>query len=390
MSRFHSYLANSTKLINEYKPGVPLSYHLKTFFKSEKKYGSRDRKVISSICYHYFRCFHLFNGIEFSEKLIFNAVFLCEKKEVDFLKALAPELNENIHLTVKEKLQFLNLEAADLFRFREELSASIDINSFGDSFLIQPDLFLRIRPGRKSKVIESLEKAKISFVQENEWTLRINNGANVDELLHINKDVVVQDYSSQHVFDFLIDLDIVNKGKNKISVWDACAASGGKSILLYDIFGGNIKLTVSDIRKNILSNLVNRLQYAGVNLYKKFEQDLLVRSGLDASEKFDIVVCDVPCSGSGTWSRTPEQHFSFRTEQINEFVETQRAIVSNVLPHVEKKGLFIYITCSIFTLENESMAEYIKNKFQLELVHLEYIKGYTNHADTMFVAVFKR
>ena len=86
--------------------------------------------------------------------------------------------------------------------------------------------------------------------------------------------------------------------------------------MIFDLLKGKVKLTVSDIRKNILHNLESRLGFAGINIFKKFTADLTIHSGLDSGETFDIVICDVPCSGSGTWARTPEQQFAVTVADI--------------------------------------------------------------------------
>ena len=52
-------------------------------------------------------------------------------------------------------------------------------------------------------------------------------------------------------------------------------------------------------------------------------------------------------------------------------------------------GLFFYITCSVFKTENEDVATALIQKFHLQLLQMEYLKGYEMNADTMFVAVFK-
>jgi 16S rRNA (cytosine967-C5)-methyltransferase len=110
----------------------------------------------------------------------------------------------------------------------------------------------------------------------------------------------------------------------------------------------------------------------------------------DGNNQYQLIVCDAPCTGSGTWSRTPENLFFFKTEQIDEYAERQRKIVSNVIPHLQKDGLFIYITCSVFKKENEDVANFIKEQFHLQLLHMELLKGYDKKADCMFVAVFTR
>ena len=66
----------------------------------------------------------------------------------------------------------------------------------------------------------------------------------------------------------------------------------------------------------------------------------------------------------------------------------QQQIVSNVIPHLQKDGIFIYITCSVFKKENEEMVDYIKQKFHLQFLQMELLKGYDKKADSMFVAVF--
>ena len=96
----------------------------------------------------------------------------------------------------------------------------------------------------------------------------------------------------------------------------------------------------------------------------------------------------MPCSGSGTWARTPEQISNFNSNQIAEFTQLQYLIVSNVIHHLEKNGYLLYITCSVFKAENEDIVEKLTG--HLKLVEKKYFEGYTNKADTMFAALFKK
>ena len=386
MSRFHSYITSAQSIVDAYKKGSPLSHQLKLFFQTDKKYGSRDRKSIAAICYHYFRTFYLLQSIESFEEKIIKATFLCEFEENELLKVLSPELNEFIGFDVKDKIEYLNIEAASLFNFNDQLTSFIDAEKFAVSFFSQPDVFIRIRPGKNIKVIEPLKKAAILFESIGENTIAIDNGTSVENCIQLNKDAVVQDLNSQRVLDFFAK----ERDKDKLeNAWDCCAASGGKSILLYDICNGKVKLTVSDIRENILTNLQLRCKEAGINLQKKFVQDLSEKSGLLLDEKFSIILCDVPCTGSGTWGRTPEQYFSFEENQIEAFVKKQKNIVINTISHLAKDAWFIYITCSVFKAENEDMVDFIQENFSCQLLEMKYLKGYENKADTMFVAYFK-
>jgi 16S rRNA (cytosine967-C5)-methyltransferase len=78
----------------------------------------------------------------------------------------------------------------------------------------------------------------------------------------------------------------------------------------------------------------------------------------------------------------------FKLAQLDQYVERQKLIVKNAHQHLTKGGLFFYITCSVFTKENENVVEFIKEKTALKLLSTQYIKGFEIKADTMFVAVF--
>ncbi|MEP6711076.1 MAG: Fmu (Sun) domain-containing protein [Ferruginibacter sp.] len=388
MSRFHSHISSSIKIIESYTAIEPFAGHLKKYFAANKKYGSKDRKTIASLCYNYFRLGHALKNKTTEEK-IFAGLFLTENKANALLEALKPALNDKIELTLPEKLVLLDINAGNIFPFVNALGEGLKDNSFYESFLQQPHLFLRLRPGKKSIVQSKLTNAAISFNVLKDECIELENATSLDDVIKINKEVVVQDASSQKVFNYL-DTSPVISNKNKLTAWDCCAASGGKSILLHDKLKGNLQLTVSDIRENILVNCKKRLQEAGVNIYKSVITDLTKNTSQIGEDSFSIVICDAPCTGSGTWGRTPEQLLYYKQNNIQEYAKKQKLIAENALQHLTKDGLFFYITCSVFKKENEAVAEYLKEKFHLQLLQMEYIKGYEIKADTMFVAVFKK
>ncbi|MFZ1452381.1 MAG: Fmu (Sun) domain-containing protein, partial [Ferruginibacter sp.] len=218
--------------------------------------------------------------------------------------------------------------------------------------------------------------------------LALPNSTRVDTILETDKEVVVQDLNSQQVLNFL--KDPASSTRHPVSIWDCCAASGGKSILAYDILNGQIELTVSDIRESILSNLKNRFETAGIKNYKSFIADLTIDDCLLPIAHCPLIICDAPCTGSGTWSRTPEQLYYLKRKTIDVYVAMQQQIVSHVIPYLQKDSIFIYITCSVFKNENEDMVNFIKEKFHLQLLQMELLKGYDKKADSMFTAVFKK
>ena len=385
--RYHSYLNSAATIINLYKGDVPFSVSIKKYFSANKKYGGRDRKQIAALCYNFYRLGKAVPQLPVEEKIIV-AVFLCEEKSNDFLQFHKPEWNEIITKPLAQKIEIAEFSSADVFPWAEELSAGIDAELFRYSFFKQPDLFLRVRPGNKEAVVKKLHDAGIEFKMPYQDCLALLNSTKIDNVLEIDKEIVVQDYNSQQVLNGIKDQ--VSGFKYPVSVWDCCAASGGKSILAYDILEEQIELTVSDIRESILSNLKNRFETAGIKNYKSFVADLSTPDSLLQTLNSQLIICDAPCTGSGTWSRTPEQLYYLKRKTIDVYVAMQQQIVCNVVPHVQTGGLFIYITCSVFKNENEDMVDFIKEKFHLQLLQMELLKGYDKQADSMFVAVFTK
>ena len=321
--RYHSYLNSSKTIINSYKGDVPFAVFLKKYFNSNKKYGGKDRKQIAALCYHFYRLGKAIPQLPIEEKIIV-ATFLCEQISSNFLQFHKPEWNEIITKPLAEKIEIAGFTLADVFPWAEELSNGIDAELFRHSFFYQPDLFLRIRPGKKDIVTKKLQDAGIAFEMMNDDCIALRNSTKIDALLQIDKEVIVQDYNSQQVLNSIKNL---KPGFAKpVSVWDCCAASGGKSILAYDILKGEIELTVSDIRESILSNLKTRFETAGVSNYKSFIADLSQQYSI-LNQQYSIIICDAPCTGSGTWSRTPEQLYYLKRKTIDVYVAMQQKIV---------------------------------------------------------------
>ena len=384
MSHHHSHLTSAVKVIQTHKKGEPLVHHLKRFFAGDKKYGSKDRKQITSLCYNFYRLGKALKNNSVEDRIAI-ATFLCNNESNSFLQKINPILNEKIKLNKEAKINYVNIDIENIFPLQNEIGEGVDKEKFTFSFLEQPLFFLRIRPGKELMVLEKLTNNKIDFHQISTSCIVLKQGFKTELLFEPNKEIVVQDRNSQLVFNYL-QKPAVSLKKN-VEVWDCCAASGGKSILLYDILHGQVKLNVSDIRPNILNNLRIRFKDAGIKKYDSFTANLLEEQATSHLNKYDLIICDAPCTGSGTWSRTPEQSHFFDAAKIDEYAAMQMTIAGNAIKYLKKDGLFFYITCSVFKKENEAVVDALKQKFHLQLLQMEYLKGYEMQADTMFVAV---
>ncbi|SRR5579871_460264 len=385
--KYVSYLNTASHILGLYSGDEPFAHFIRNFFRQNKKFGSTDRRMIGNSCYCYFRLGHSLKNISVEEKILIG-IFLCNSKPNELLNHFKSTWNEMIHLPLTEKLSAIKYQflITDIFPLKDDLSGGIDHEKLCASFLSQPDLFLRIRPGNQNVVTKKLTDNNIEFNQITESCIVLNNSTKINEIIDLNKEAVIQDYNSQQTGNFFRQ-QTSNARQGPISAWDCCAASGGKSIMLYDIYP-DVELTVSDIRGSIMVNLKKRFSEAGLKRYASFVSDLSTTNHKLPIKNYDLVLADVPCSGSGTWSRTPESLLFFKEREIARYNELQKRIISNIIPSLKKDGRLIYITCSVFKKENEDIVEFIQQNQQLKLQKMELLKGYEIKADSMFGAIF--
>lgn len=150
------------------------------------------------------------------------------------------------------------------------------------------------------------------------------------------------------------------------------------------------RIVLSDSRKSVLENAKIRMQQAGYDR-PEIMQINLENGGAPQNfiNKFDGIIADVPCSGSGTWARSPEQVYFFRPFALKEFVEKQQRILDNIHPCLKKGGYLLYITCSVFKDENEAMVDRIINS-RYELKSMKLLGGWNHNSDSLFTAMLKK
>jgi 16S rRNA (cytosine967-C5)-methyltransferase len=322
------------------------------------------------------------------EEKLLASLFLCSNLEDPLLHHFHPDWTPMINQSLEQKINFLQekkvpINVSDIFPLFSHLSPSLPYRHiFTLSHCQQPSLFVRVRPGKAETVRKTLLQNNIQFTEEGSC-FTLTNGEDVTGLLVADREIVVQDYSSQQT-GLVIQTALEVVGKNA-AVWDCCAASGGKSMLAYDI-EPTIDLTVSDIRNTILDNLDERFKRAGIRQYRAFETDLTVP--MRPGKKYDIVIADVPCSGSGTWGRTPADMQFFSEGRLRHYVDLQRKILTNVLSSIKPGGQLLYFTCSVYADENEQQVQYIQDNSFLELKEMRLLEGYEKGADTLFAARF--
>lgn len=379
MIRWENYLAAAEKIIVAYDGSLPLHHFLKGFFKQHPYMGSRDRRQISQLVYQYYRLGNLWKGVKSTSARILMGNFLCEQEGNELLRFFHPELNDKVALRVEEKLSFLGHEdVTDIFPFTDQLSAGINDSAFCRSFFTQPHLFIRTRNNKQFSILRLLEKAEVTFEVLGEDAIALPNSTKIDAIITDKSWYEIQDASSQKV-------GALFNAQAGEQWWDSCAASGGKSILLLDKQPA-VKLLVSDVRASIIQNLHQRFKEAGIRHYESVVMDLTAPVSLSVikDRRFDHIILDAPCSGSGTWGRTPESLSFFCEQQIAEYQQLQKKIGSNVVQLLKPGGTLTYITCSVFRQENEDVVAFLEKESGLQQMEGGVIAGYEQRADSMF------
>jgi len=370
------------QILNSYDGSLPLHRFLPGYFKQHKQMGSSDRRWATRHVYSFFRLGNALKTLNNEERLCI-ADFLCQETLSPVVAQKFPEWINHILHPLSEKIDFIkttypdfNLE--DVYPLHSHLSEAVNKQEFLTSFFKQPDLFIRVHANDQAEVMSRLSAQEIPVKAIGETALAMPNGTKLESILQEGS-YQVQDLSSQHTGTYF-------KPDKWDKWWDCCAASGGKTLLLHSI-EPVIELLVTDLRESILQNLDERFRLAGIKKYHKKELDLLKNNDQVLHHyQFDGIILDAPCTGSGTWGRTPEMLTFFEERKINQFAAIQKGIVQNVIKYLKPGKPLIYITCSAFAEENEDVVKYMLENLPLELEKMELIDGYENYADTMFVA----
>jgi 16S rRNA (cytosine967-C5)-methyltransferase len=172
----------------------------------------------------------------------------------------------------------------------------------------------------------------------------------------------VQDASSQLVAPFLE----VEPGQKVV---DACAGAGGKTLHLAALMENRGQIIAMDIYGHKLAELKKRAKRDGVH-----NVDSRVIDSTKAIKKLkgkaDRVLIDAPCSGIGVLKRNPDSKWKLQREFLDRIRETQSAILDQYSSMVKPGGKLVYATCSILPSENEKQVK----KFLSQHPEFEFVK----------------
>lgn len=383
-----------------FKENRPADKAIAYYFKNNRKYGSRDRRIMYEVVFSVFRWYGwlkeiiylhtpetrpdflalssktlskvaLFAGI--LDRSIEELVMGYWKAELKVPEALCKNsqscLSEDaaskilIFFGVNKKLSYFELipEWAHK-KIKQTLSNENELIKW---YQTRPPIWIRIQTSVTEKLFKEFQENEIQYFPSKsvKGALCIKNArVNLYSLESFKNGLFeIQDIASQVI-------GIVTGAKPGERWWDCCAGAGGKSLQLSSMMQNKGRVVASDIREYKLDDLKKRARRnEKSNIECKPWDGKALRN--KKMESFDGVLIDAPCSCSGIWRRNPDARWRLTPSEIEELLVIQSSILENASCAVKKGGVLIYATCSVFDEENGNMVRnFLKNhpEFVLE------------------------
>lgn len=220
----------------------------------------------------------------------------------------------------------------------------------------RPSLDLRANTLKadRDKVVKALERAGAEACRLAPQGVRVPAGKLSDRLPNVTAELSfakgwfeVQDEGSQLV----AGLVMAEEGEQ---ILDYCAGGGGKTLALSAIVHNKGQIHAYDADRKRLSPIIERLKRAGT-------RNVQVHDGLASlkplSGKFDRVLIDAPCTGTGTWRRRPDTKWRLTEKNLGERVTQQREVLEAAAVYVRPGGHLAYVTCSLLPQENQEQVK---------------------------------
>lgn len=186
------------------------------------------------------------------------------------------------------------------------------------------------------------------------WGLRCTEKAYLSKTKAMNKGwLEIQDEGSQLIA-------FLSGAQPGMQILDYCAGGGGKTLALAAAMKKKGRIVAADMEGRRLERGRNRYKKAGIAdivEVRDISEDRHRKWLKRQKGTFDIVLTDVPCSGTGTWRRNPDMRWRNYGPEMEELLETQAEIIAKASRAVKPGGRLVYATCSLLPEENEQQVE---------------------------------
>ena len=326
-----------------------LPVRLQQLLTKDKRFGSRDRRLYRELLYTALR--HL--------PWIDAKLALSEDEAIRttaWLAAQTPATSAfrtkwigdwmELPATVEEKAQHLGMNDTALTPswFGEHCPAALRSPDV-DSINRRAPVWVRLQTDNTAPVLAEFTErnwpVRESVVLPTAWEV-LAEADLASSAAHQNGLIEIQDLGSQLLLHHL--------GSAPSGRWlDACAGAGGKTLQLARLIGATGRVDAHDIRAAALDELGARAQRARIANIRILSAPPVI------GELYDGVLVDAPCSGTGTWRRSPHLKWCTTPETVVRAATLQHELLTRFARHVRPGGLLVYATCSLSHHENEDV-----------------------------------
>ena len=342
----------------------PADAVMQSYFRNRRYIGSSDRRTIGDSVYSVLRNYQGIKAalaISSARLVVFGHYILDKEQTIDDIQELCGEGYGPSELSYEE-LQILGeLKPYDPFAIPKWLEEHLNDKELIKSLHDQAPMDIRINSLKNNRdaILTLLKLEGFDVIATPISPLGIRFGKrqplNTHELWE-DGTLEVQDEASQ-VVSLLCD------AQPGMQVLDYCAGAGGKSLSLAATMQNKGNLILSDIHPHRLQRAKERLRRAGVTSYQL--KDIFKDNSWFKRQhnRFDRVLVDAPCTGTGTWRRNPDLKNRLTSTDLEELTQLQQKILEQALQFVKPGGQLIYVTCSVLDAENDSQVNWLLEKY---------------------------
>lgn len=360
--------------------GAPAEQAVTRWARGARYAGSKDRAALRDHVFQALRCrrsYGALGGGTTGRAVMIGALRAQDMEVASFFTGqghapapLTPDEVQFIGKTALADTQMADADAADLPDwlwqvFQEDLGP--DAMAVARAQRDRAPIALRVNENIKSRqeTIDILREEGVDTapVAELSCALLVLSGARRlrSTRAYTTGAIELQDVSSQAAMSHI-------SLPQRARVLDYCVGGGGKVLALAArsaLAGAHASFFAHDANAKRMVDLPPRAKRAGthVTVLAPFSA-----GNPPPTDPFDVVLCDVPCSGSGTWRRTPDAKWRLTPSDLQEVNENQRDILQSASKLVRPGGQLIYTTCSVLKRENEDQVHWFGNgdrRFQL-------------------------
>ncbi|HDR05273.1 MAG TPA: RsmB/NOP family class I SAM-dependent RNA methyltransferase [Candidatus Marinimicrobia bacterium] len=372
-------LQHTAEFISTYDFSAPLHLSLAEYYRQKRHLGVKDRRIIGDHIYYIIRHFRLLSHIlKLDENL---GIFTKNQETATLFALLAYRLmnGDRVNLTFKQKdllyelwpiVQAIEIPAHE----RSEIRYSIP-DWLWEKFSAQWGKDVA------EKIVESLAKpADIHLRQQRDhleaeqWPQKY--GLSVGKLVpgawrapsfapvrqwEIYQDgiVEIQDEGSQLIA-------FAAGPKPGELVIDLCAGAGGKTMHLAALMNNKENIIATDKIKKRMKDLKKRLKRANFGNVTILDYQYVLDQ---YRSEANLVLIDVPCSGTGVFRRNPDDKFRLKPDQLSYFKKNQKFILRDAARLVRPGGRIVYSSCSLLYEENEGqLIKFLNEHQQFEIL----------------------